>query len=97
MKQIFKGWTLSLTDSEGRKYFLGVYKTADRTSYGTVHTTPLAKDVYDNLFESKESVLEFWKTCYWEYFEDKSSLTSIPVKIEISVNVSVLGFDWNGV
>ena len=97
MTQTFKGWTIGLTDNEGRKYFLGVHETAEGTRYGTVHDTPLEKGVYDNLFESEENVLEFWKTCYWEYFEDKNSLASIPVKIEISVDVSALGFDWNGV
>lgn len=96
MKQTFKGWTVGLTDSEGCKYFLGVYKNADGTRYGTVHATPLEKGVYDNLFESEDDALEFWNTCYWGYFEGKSSLTSIPVKIEISVDVSALGFDWNG-
>lgn len=96
MKQTFSGWTIGLTDSDGRKYFLGVYKTAEGTRYGTVHATPLEKGVYDNLFETEETTLEFWKTCYWEYFENKSSLASIPVKIEISLDASALGFDWNG-
>ena len=95
MKQTFKGWTIGLTDSKGRKYFLGVYKTAEGTRYGTIHDTPLEEGVYDNLFESEENALDFWNTCYWEYLESKSSLTSIPVKIEISVDVSALGFDWN--
>lgn len=97
MKQTFKGWTVGLTDSKGRKYFLGVHTTTEGTRYGIVHDTPLEKGVYDNLFESEENALEFWKTCYWEYLEGKSSFTSIPVKIEISVDVSALGFDWNGV
>lgn len=97
MKQTFKGWTVGLTDSKGRKYFLGVHKTAEGTRYGTLHDTPLEKGVYDNLFESEENALEFWKTCFWEYLESKNSLTSIPVKIEISVDVSALGFGWNGV
>ena len=102
MKQIFKGWTIGLTDDKGRKYFLGVYTTTEGTRYGTMHITPLEKDVYGNLFESKEDALEFWKTCYWKtcywgYLDDKSSLTGIPVKIEISVDVSALGFDWNGI
>lgn len=97
MKQIFKGWTIGLTDSKGRKYFLGVHKTAEGTRYGTLHDTPLENGVYDNLFETKENALNFWNICYWEYLESKSSLISIPVKIKISVDVSALGFDWNGV
>ena len=97
MKQIFKGWTIGLTDNNGRKYFLGVYKTAEGTRYGTMHDTPLEEGVYDSLFDSEKSALEFWKTCYWEYLESKNSLASIPVKIEISVDVSALGFDWNGI
>lgn len=97
MTQIFKGWTVGLTDSNGRKYFLGIRTTAEGTKWGTVHDTPLEEGVYDNLFESEEKALEFWKTCYWEYLVDKSSLTSLPVKIEISVDVAALGFDWNGV
>lgn len=96
MMQTFKGYTIGLTDNEGRKYFLGVNKTEDGIKYGTVHFTPLEKGVYDNLFESEEDALEFWKTCCWAYFENKSSLASMPVKIEISVDVSALGFDWTG-
>jgi hypothetical protein len=96
MKQTFKGWTVGLVDSNGRKYFLGVYKTAEGTWCGTVHDTLLEKNVYSGLFESKEEALEFWKTCYWEHLESKSSLTSIPVKIEISIDVAALGFDWSG-
>lgn len=97
MKQIFKGWTVGLTDREGRKYFLGVYKTAEGTRYGTVHDTPLEEGVYNSLFKSEESALEFWKTCYWEYLIDKKQLASMPVKIDISLDVSALGFDWNGI
>lgn len=97
MTQIFKGWTVGLTDSEGRKYFLGIHKTAEGTRYGTVHDTPLEKGVYDNLFESEENALEFWKTCYWEYLENKSSLAGLPVKIKISVDVSAPGFNRIGV
>lgn len=97
MTQTFKGWTIGLTDSKGRKYFLGVHKTAEGTGYGTIHFTPLEKGVYDNLFESEEDAREFWKTCYWEYLERKSSLASVPVKIEISIDISALGFDWNGI
>ena len=97
MKQTFKGWTVGLTDSNGRKYFLGVYSTVEGTRYGTVHDAPLEKNVYSGLFESKEEALEFWKTCYWEYLIDKKSLKVLPVKIEISLDVSALGFDWNGV
>ena len=95
MKQIFKGWTVGLTDSNGCKYFLGVHKTAEGTRYGTLHATPLEKSVYDNLFESEENALEFWKICYFEYLGSKSSLIGIPVKIRISVDVSAFGFDWN--
>ena len=93
MKQIFKEWTIGLTDSDGRKYFLGVHETAEGTRYGIVHVTPLEKGVYDSLFESEESALEFWKTCYWEYLIDKKQLASMSVKIYISLDVSALGFD----
>lgn len=95
--QIFKGWTVGLTDSKGRKYFLGVHETAEGTRYGAMHDTPLEKGVYNNLFESEENALEFWKTCYWKYLVDKRSLESTPVKIEISVDVSARGFHWIGV
>ena len=97
MKQTFKGWTVGLTDSKGRKYFLGIYETAEGTRYGALHDTPLENGVYDKLFKTEEDALEFWKTCFWEYLESKNSLASIPVKIEISVDVSALGFDWIGV
>ena len=97
MKQTFSGWTIGLTDSDRRKYFLGVHKTAEGTRYGTVHDTPLEEGVYDSLFETEESALEFWKTCYWEYLIDKKQLASMPVKIDISLDVSALGFDWNGI
>lgn len=97
MKQTFSGWTIGLTDSDGCKYFLGVYKTAEGTIYGTVHDTPLEEGVYDSLFESEEMAHEFWKTCYWEYLIDKKQLASMPVKIDISIDVSALGFDWSGI
>ena len=97
MKQTFKGWTVGLTDDSGHKYFLGVYTTPEGVKYGILRYTPLEKGVHDCLFASEEEALEFWKTCVWEYLIDKKKLTSIPVKIEISLDVSALGFDWNGV
>lgn len=97
MKQTFSGWTVGLTDSNGRKYFLGVHTTAEGTKWGTLHDTPLEEGVYDNLFESEENALNFWKTCYWEYLVGKKHLSSVPVKIEISLDVSALGFDWKGI
>ena len=97
MKQTFKGWTVGLTSGRGHKYFLGQHTTAEGVKYGDLHSTPLEEGVYDCLFASGEEALEFWKTCYWEYLIDKKKLTSIPVKIEISLDVSALGFDWNGV
>ena len=97
MKQTFSGWTIGLTDGDGRKYFLGVYKTSEGVKYGSLHNTPLEKDVYGCLFPTKETAADFWKTCYWEYLIDKKQLSSIPVKIEISLDVSALGFDWSGI
>lgn len=97
MTQTFKGWTIGLTDSDGRKYFLGVHKTAEGVKYGIICNTPLEEGVYDYLFASEEEALEFWKKCYWEYLIDKKQLSSIPVKIEISLDVSALSFDWNGI
>lgn len=97
MKQTFKGWTVGLTEDNGHKYFLGVYTTAEGTKYGILRSTPLERGVYDCLFASEEEALDFWKTCYWEYLVDKKSLKALPVKIEISLDVSALGFDWNGV
>ena len=96
MKQTFKGWTVGLTDDRGHKYFLGVHETAEGTKYGSLNNTPFDEEVYDCLFASKEEALEFWKTCHWEYLTDKKKLTGIPVKIEISLDVSALGFDWSG-
>jgi len=97
MKQTFSGWTIGLTDSNGRKYFLGVYTTAEGTRYGILRHTPLEKGVYDCLFPTEEAAADFWKTCYWEYLIDKKQLSSMPVKIDISLDVSALGFDWNGI
>ena len=97
MKQIFSGWTIGLTDSDGHKYFLGVFTTAEGVKYGSLHHTPLEKEVYDCLFPTKEAAEDFWKTCYWEYLIDKKRLSSTPVKIDISLDVSALGFDWSGI
>lgn len=97
MKQTFKGWTVGLTDDRGHKYFLGQHTTAEGTKYGDLNNTPLEEGVYDCLFASGEEALEFWKKCYWEYLVDKKSLKALPVKIEVSLDVSALGFDWNGV
>ena len=97
MKQIFSGWTIGLTDSDGHKYFLGVHKTSEGVKYGSLHCTPLEKEVYDRLFPTKEAAADFWKTCYWEYLVDKKRLVSTPVKIDISLDVSALEFDWNGI
>ena len=97
MKQTFSGWAIGLTDSDGCKYFLGVHTTAEGVKYGSLHHTPLEKGVYDCLFPAKEIAVDFWKTCYWEYLIDKKKLVSTPVKIDISLDVSALGFDWNGI
>ena len=97
MKQTFKGWTVGLIDGRGHKYFLGQHTTAEGTKYGDLNNTPLEEGVYDCLFASGEEALEFWKKCYWGYLMDKKSFKALPVKIEISFDVSALGFDWNGI
>ena len=71
MKQIFKGWTIGLTDNNGRKYFLGVYKTAEGTRYGTMHDTPLEEGVYDSLFDSgRHAIGSILKArTHWQAFQ----------------------------
>jgi len=96
MTQTFKGWTVGLEDKD-HAYFLGVHTTAEGTKYGNVHKTPLEKGVYDQLFSTPEDAMFFWKTCYWEYLAGKKSFKAVPVKIDISVGVSALGFQWNGI
>ena len=97
MKEIFSGWTIGLTDSKGRKYFLGVHKTAEGNMFGVVCKSPLDKDVYNMLFSTEDKAKEFWNNCLWYWLESKSSYSAMPVKIEISIDVAALGFDWNGV
>ena len=98
MKQTFSGWTIGLTDyDDNHKYFLGVIKTPEGNMFGSACKSPLDKDVYSMLFSTADEAREFWNNCLWSWLDSKSSYLAVPVKIEISIDVSALGFDWNGI
>lgn len=96
MKQTFKGWTVGLIHPNGHKLFLGRYKTSEGVWYATTYQNPCEWYVYGNLFDTAQEALDFWDTCYYEPYEGKDAFTPIPVKIELTVDVQGLGFDWNG-
>ena len=98
MKQTIRGWKIGLKDGEGRKFFLGRYRTSPRGSWkATMCYSPLERRVFSNLFDSADEAISFWKTCKYNPYMGKEWYTPIPVKLEMSVDVIGLGFDWNGI
>ena len=97
MKHIICGWTVGLTDRNGRTFFLGRHRTAEGVWYANTQKNPLSHDVYSALFDTPDEAMDFWKNCYYENLDGKDSYTPIPVKIDLSVEVSGLGFEWNGI
>lgn len=95
MTHIIKGWTLGLRCGSER-YFLGVHKTSEGVKYGRLCQTPVEKAVYNYLFETPEKATAFWKDCYLEALVGKERFVAVPLKVEISVSVAGLGFEWNG-
>ena len=96
MKQTIKGWTVGLIGPNKEKLFLGRYLTQERKWYATTYTTPCDYYVYSKLFNSAEEALDFWNKCNYQPYEGKDAFTPIPLKIELTVDVQGLGFDWNG-
>ena len=100
MKQTFEGWTVStkLVDfGEERTYFMGTHKTSSGNKYVTLEVYPTHIDVLKNLHKTKEDAIDFWKTGMWEFFESRESISIVPVKIKVDIDVSCLGLDWNGI
>lgn len=94
MTHIIKGWTLGLIYGSER-YFLGVHKTAEGVKHGCLCKTPVEKKVYNYLFETPEKATAFWKV-FFEELVGNERFIAVPLKVEISVSVAGLGFEWNG-
>lgn len=97
MKQTIKGWTVGLIGPHKEKLFLARYQTPEGKWYYTTYTTPCEYYVYSNLFDSAKEAMYFWDRCNYQPYEGKDAFTPIPVKIELTVDVQGLGFDWNGI
>jgi 8-oxo-dGTP pyrophosphatase MutT (NUDIX family) len=46
--------------------------------------------------ETKEDAIAFWNTGMWELCVDRESISVLPVKIKVEIDVACLGLDWNG-
>ena len=77
-------------------YFMGTRKTCSGNKYVTLEAYPTHINVLKNLHETKEDAMDFWKNGMWELCVDRESISPIPVKIKVDINVSCLGLDWNG-
>ena len=99
MKQTFEGWTVITkltTYGEERTYFMGTHKTSSGNKYVTLEGHPTHINVLKNLHETKEDAIDFWKTGMWDLCVSRKSISIIPVKIKVDIDVSCLGLDWNG-
>lgn len=99
MKHTFKGWAVGLTDTEKKIWFLGPHETSDGDKdwwCGGIYRSPCVPNVYENLFNTSGEALSFYKKCIFDPLYDKEDFTPIAVKVELSVEVKGLGFEWNG-
>ena len=56
--------------------------------------------IYDRLIDyrqTKEDAIAFWNTGMWDLCIDRKSISVLPVKIKVDIDVSCLGLDWNGI
>ena len=100
MKQIIEGWTVGakLADfGEVRPYFMGTRKTCSGNKYVTLEAYPTHINVLKNLHETKEAAIDFWNTGMWELCVSRESVSIVPVKIKVDIDVMALGLDWNGI
>jgi hypothetical protein len=101
MKQTFEGWTVAakIVDSIGGEehtYFMGTHKVASGNKYISLEGYPTHLSVLKNLHETKEDAIAFWNTGMWELCVDRESISVLPVKIKVEIDVACLGLDWNG-
>jgi hypothetical protein len=100
MKQIFEGWTVAAKISEmgiiQHTYFMGTRKTYSGNKYVTLEAYPTHINVLKNLYKTKEDAIAFWNTGMWELCIDRGSISVLPVKIKVDIDISCLGLDWNG-
>jgi hypothetical protein len=101
MKQTFEGWTVTakIVDSIGGEehtYFMGTHKVASGNKYISLERYPTHLSVLKNLHETKEDAIAFWNTGMWELCVDRESISVLPVKIKVEIDVACLGLDWNG-
>jgi hypothetical protein len=99
MKQTFEGWTVGvkLVDfGEEHTYFMGIRKVSSGNKYVALESYPTHINVLKNLFETKDDAIDFWKTGMWELCIDRESVSIVPVKIKVDIDVMALGLDWNG-
>lgn len=101
MKQTLEGWTVAakIADSIGDEkhtYFMGTRKTWSSNKYVTLEAYPTHVNVLKNLHETKEDAIAFWNTGMWELCVARESISILPVKIKVDIDVSCLGLDWNG-
>ena len=101
MKQIFEGWTVTakIVDSiigEEHTYFMGMHKVASGNKYISLERYPTNISVLKSLHKTKEAAIDFWNTGMWDLCIDRESISVVPVKINVDIDVSCLGLDWNG-
>jgi hypothetical protein len=100
MKQIFEGWTIAAKINEigivEYTYFMGTRKSHSGNKYVTLEAYPTHINVLKNLHKTKEDAIAFWNSGMWELCVARESISPIPVKIKVDIDVSCLGLDWNG-
>ena len=100
MKQTCEGWTVAAKINEmgitKHTYFMGTRKTCSGNKYVTLEAYPTHINVLKNLHETKEDAMDFWNTGMWELCIARESVSAVPVKIKVDIDVSCLGLDWNG-
>ena len=100
MKQTFEGWTVAakiVNFGEEYTYFMGTHKVSSGNKYVTLETYPTHIDVLKNLHKTKEDAIDFWKTGMWDSCISRESVSIVPVKIKVDIDIMALGLDWNGI
>ena len=101
MEQTFEGWTVSAKMTQmgiiEHTYFMGTRYSYSGNKYVTLEAYPTHVNVLKNLHETQEDAIAFWNSGMWELCVDRESISPIPVKIKVDIDVSCLGLDWNGI
>lgn len=101
MKQTFEGWTVAakIVDSIGGEehtYFMGARTNAYGNKYISLDSYPSNITVLKSLHKTKEDAIAFWKTGMWDLCIDRESISVLPVKIKVDIDVACLGLGYNG-